>query len=225
MKHLLLAAALLLAGLVPGCSPAERPLPPGALAAQVEALTKDFDTWWRNTYAYVLLARDYQPRDVDGRPVPKPDFLRQLATGRVLALRTGTARGEPVYQLCAYPGSPDPAIRSTSKQLAEEALRNDAREGQALPAFAWRDLNGGAYIPTSTRGKILVLKCWYTNCVACVDEMPATNALVERYRQRPDVLFVSLAKNEAQQPRPFLKGHPVACTTPQKLDSLAGFVK
>jgi peroxiredoxin len=210
MKHRLLALGLLLVGFAPGCSPAESPLPPGPVAAaRVAALTKDFNTWYRYTYYGVLLARDYQARDLNGQPLPKKAFLRQLATGRALALRTGTDRQQPVYQLYAYPGGPDPALRSTSQQLAEEALRNDAWEGQALPAFAWQDLNGVAYTPASTRGKIVVLTCWFTNCGACVDEFPATNALVAHYRQHPEVLFVSLALNEAQTLRAFLKGRTV----------------
>lgn len=210
MKHLLLAVGLLLVGFAPGCSPSESTLPPGPVAAaRVDALTKDFDTWYRYTYYGVPLARDFQARDLNGQPLPKKAFLLRLATGRVLALRTGTDHQHPVYQLGAYPGGPDPAIRATSKQLADEALRNYAWEGRALPAFAWKDLNGVAYTPATTRGKIVVLKCWYTSCVACVDEFPATNALVDHYRPHPEVLFVSLALNEAKVLRAFLNGRAV----------------
>jgi hypothetical protein len=131
MKHLLLATGLLLTGLAPGCS--SSPSHPRPTTAQVEALTKDFDTWYRYTYAQVLLARDYLPRDVEGRPLAKQAFLQQLATGRVLALRTGFEHQLPIYQLCAFPGGHDPAIRATSKQLAQEALRNYAWEGQPFP--------------------------------------------------------------------------------------------
>ena len=204
MKNLLLVTGLLLAG----CSPSAGPAIPDT-AAQVKALTQDFATWYRYTYARILLARDFQPRGVDGRELPKKVFLQQLATGRVLALRNGFDHQQPVYQLCAYPGGHDLAIRTTSQQLATEALRNYAWEGQRLPNFAWRDLNGVTYTPASTRGKILVLKCWYTSCISCVDEFPAINALVERYRQQPQVLFVSLAMNEATSLRTFLRGRAV----------------
>jgi peroxiredoxin len=206
MKHLLLATGLLLTALAPGCS---SPSPPRPTAAQVEALTKDFDTWYRYTYAQVLLARDYLPRDVEGQPLAKQAFLQQLATGRVLALRTGFEQQVPVYQLCAFPGGHDPAIRATSKQLAQEALRNYTWEGQPFPAFRWTDLQGVPYTSANTRGKVVVVKCWYTSCIACVDEFAAIDALVAHYRPQPQVLVVSLALNQAQTLRPFLQQRPV----------------
>lgn len=208
MKDLRFIAGLLLSGLTSGCTPSNEAAVPST-AAQVEALTKDFDTWYRYTYARILLARDFSPRGVDGHPLAKQAFLQQLATGRVLALRNGFDHQRPVYQLCPYPGNHDPAIRATSKQQAAEALRNEAWEGQRLPPFRWTDLQGVTYTPATTHGKIVVLKCWYTSCVACVEEFPALNALVDRYRQNPQVLVVSLALNQAQQLRPFLQEHPV----------------
>lgn len=39
--------------------------------AKVEALTKDFDTWYRYTYYNVPLSRDFKARDVKGQVVPK----------------------------------------------------------------------------------------------------------------------------------------------------------
>ena len=208
MKQLLLGIGLLVVELVTGCSSSESPPIPGT-AAQVEALTKDFDTWYRYTYARVLLARDYQARDVDGQFMLKKAFLQQLATGQVLALRNGTDHQEPVYQLCAYSGGHDPAIHATSKQLAEEALRNYAWEGQTLSTFSWQDLAGVKYISANTRGKIVVVECWYTSCVACVDEFAAINALVDRYRQHPQVLVVNLTMNEAKSLRTFLQDRAV----------------
>ncbi|TPG59482.1 TlpA family protein disulfide reductase [Hymenobacter nivis] len=204
MKHLLRCAGLLLAALAPACSP-PRPAIPSA-AAQLDALTRDFDTWYRYTAARVPLARDYRPRGVDGQPLPKKAFLQQLAAGQVLALRNGPDGPVPVYQLFPYAGNHAPAVRATSRQRADEALRNLAWEGHPLPAFRWRDLRGRVYTPASTRGRVVVVKCWYTSCVACVDEFAAVNALADRY---PQVLFVSLARNEAHVLRTFLKERAV----------------
>jgi peroxiredoxin len=127
----------------------------------------------------------------------------------VLALANGTDHQQPIYQLCVFPGGHDPAIRATSKQLAEEELSNYNREGQPLPDFHFVDLNGVTYTEASTKGKIVVLKFWYIGCIACVEEFPAINALVAQYQQNPDVLFVSLAMNEAKSLRHFLRGREV----------------
>jgi peroxiredoxin len=178
--------------------------------AKVAALTKDFATWYRYAYYHLLLSRDFKALDTDGQPIPKSAFLRQLATGRVLALVNRT-QPQPIYQLCAYPDNvdDDPAIRATSKQLAQMELSNYNREGERLPDFKFVDLKGGTYTQASTRGKIVVLKCWYIGCSACVEEFPAINALVDNYAHRPDVVFISLAMNQAPRLREFLPGREV----------------
>lgn len=215
MKHFLVVAlALLTAALATSCTKSGAATTPTAVdLAKVEALTKDFTTWYRYTYYNVLLSRDFTARDTTGQPLAKRAFLRQLTSGQVLALAlvNGADPKQPIYQLCAYPIGHDPAIRATSKQLAAEALSNYNREGQRLPDFTFVDLSGVTYTKASTKGKIVVLKFWYIGCIACVDEIPEINALVAQYRQKKDVLFVSLALNEAKSLRKFLKGQEVKC--------------
>lgn len=209
MKYSLLAAELLV-GLASSCSGPENPAAASSIApAQVEALTRDFDNWYRYTYHGILLSRDFKALDTIGQPLSKKDFLHQLSTGRVLAVHVGTDQQRPIYQLGVFPGGHDPAIQATSKQLAAEELSNYNREGQLLPVFKFVDLNGVAYTSASTKGKVLVVKCWYTSCIACVDEFPAINALVDKYQSNQDVRFVSLAMNDAKRLRTFLKGREV----------------
>lgn len=176
--------------------------------AKVAAYTKDFNTWYRYAYYHLPFSRDFQARDTLGQPLTKRAFLDQLATGKVLALGNGMDQQLPIYQLCVFPTGHDPAIRTTSQQLATEALSNYRREGQELPDFNFVDLNGVTYTKASTKGKLVVLKFWYIGCLACVEEFPAINAQVAKY-QRPDVLFVSLAMNKPQDLRKFLQGRAV----------------
>lgn len=130
-------------------------LPSKTLApAKVEALTKDFDTWYRYAYYNVPLSRDFEALDIAGRPSPKKAFLRQLATGKVLALLNGNEHNRPVYQLYAYTGK-QRLIRSISQQFAEEELIYIDREGKPLPAFHFTDLQGKTYTP-ATRGSTIV---------------------------------------------------------------------
>lgn len=56
---------------------------------------------------------------------------------------------------------------------------------------------------------MLVLKCWFIGCVACVKEFPAVNALAARYQNNKDVLFISLANDKADRLRDFLQGNPL----------------
>jgi peroxiredoxin len=203
-----LGGLFLLVGLATSCTP--HPKPEQAIApAKVAALTKNFDRWYTYAYYNVILARDFKALDTLGQPLTKLAFLRRLATGRVLALVNGYAHQQPIYQLCALPSECDAAIGRTSQQMAEAELRNFVRTGQPLPAFDFVDLQGVRYMPATTRGKVLVLKAWYIGCFACVDEFPAVNALVDKYRSNPDVVFISLAMNQAPDLRSFLKDRPV----------------
>lgn len=210
MKPFVLAALALVTGeFAVSCSQSGATTPKAVEPAKVKVLTRDFDTWYRYTYYNVLLSRDFRALDTAGQLITKREFLRQLASGRVLALVNGTDHKQPVYQLCVYPGGHDPAIRATSKQMAEEELSNVNREGQLLPDFKFVDLNGTTYTKATTKGKIVVLKFWYTSCIACVEEFSQINAQVAKYKNNSNVLFVSLAMNEAPALRKFLHGREV----------------
>jgi len=184
-------------------------LPPQALApVKVEALTKDFDTWYRYTYYNVPLSRDFKALGTAGQSLPKKAFLRQLVTGKVLALRNGTDHNRPVYQLYTYAGK-HRQIRQASQQFAQEELAYVDWEGKPLPAFHFTDLQGKSYTPATTHGKVLVLKCWFIGCVACVKEFPEVNALATSYQHNKDVLFISLANDNATRLRFFLQRTPL----------------
>jgi peroxiredoxin len=81
--------------------------------------------------------------------------------------------------------------------------------GQPLPDFRFTDLAGKTYSPATTRGKVLVLKCWFISCVGCVKEFPEVNALAAKYQSNKQVLFISLAYDEAAPLRRFLQRKPL----------------
>jgi peroxiredoxin len=64
-----------------------------------------------------------------------------------------------------------------------------------------------AYIYTNenTKGKYLVLKCWFLACKACIEEMPNLNTLVKEYENRDDVIFLSLAFDKPEDLKRFLE--------------------
>jgi len=169
--------------------------------AEADSLTQDFKTWYNYAYYQVPLGRPFVGLDTGARPLARQAFLKQLRTGRFIALR----RRLPALTLQLYPlASSKTDIATTSKQLADIELDHYQQEGKTLPAFDFRDLNGRHYTPATTRGKVLVLKTWFINCTACVKEFPEVNALADRYRANPDVVFVSLALDNAAYLEAFL---------------------
>lgn len=202
MKYAVLSTLLLAVG----TAHAQRPQ---ALSlAQVQALTKDYATWYGYAARHAPLACDFKPLDTTGKPVTRQAFLQQLLRGNVLAFATGRDGQRPVYQLYGYAGH-DALLRRSSQRLAQDALYQVERVGQRLPAYRFTDLAGNMYTPATMRGKVLVLKCWFIHCAGCVKEFPQVNALVAKYQSNPQVVFVSLASDEAVPLRRFLQQKPL----------------
>lgn len=170
--------------------------------ASVDSLTRDFNTWYDYAYYHVPLGQPFTGLDTLARPLARPAFLEKLRTGRFIALQL--KRPTLTFKLYPLPAGAAPEIARTSQQMADTELDHYLLEGKPLPVFDFRDLNGRRYTAANTRGKVLVLKTWYTSCIACVEEFPQVNALVNRYKANPDVVFVSLARNDAATLKDFL---------------------
>ena len=103
--------------------------------------------------------------------------------------------------------------------MAQTAMTLSKMEGKELPAYHFTDLNGRLYDKNSTKGKILVIKCWFIHCGACVKEFPALNTLVDRYKDRNDIQFVSLASDAKPNLVSFFAKKPFKYATVPDMDS------
>jgi len=212
-RHPTMIRTILLLYLIGSLLSCQTPAPAGKLPENAPSLVlRDFGSWYQYHETRVRLAQDFRARDSSGAPMAPLGFLQALAAGHHIAIRTSDSAGKPVYRL--YP-LPDTCrdIRATLQQLAGTELRNRAWEGRLLPPFDFTDLQGRHYTDTATRGKILLLKGWFINCLACVQEFPELNKLVERYEKRDDVLFLSLARDPAPALRAFLQRLPFRYAT------------
>ena len=81
-------------------------------------------------------------------------------------------------------------------------------EGRPLPGFNFVDLNGNVYNKDNCKGKIVVLNFWFIGCTACQEEMPDLNKIVASYKNRDDVLFISIAPNSTNDLKKFLEKTP-----------------
>ena len=150
-------------------------------------LTKDFITYYN-----IRLSQDFIGLDIDSKKIDKATFLNKFLTDNVVAFKTKILRGQSVYQLFKL-NSNDESIKATIKQMASSEIAHFKMEGVEIPEFDFTDINGKIYNKSSTKGKIVILKCWFIHCVACVKEFPELNQLVEDNRGRNDILFISLA--------------------------------
>jgi peroxiredoxin len=78
------------------------------------------------------------------------------------------------------------------------------------PPFSVTTLDGKEFNLGSLRGKVVVLNFWFIGCKPCVAEIPDLNKLVADYGADKDVIFLSLAQDDAASLREFLKKHDFA---------------
>lgn len=169
-----------------------------------QTLTKDYMTWYNYTYYNIQLSKDFIGLDTDSAVIDKSLFLNKLLTDKVFAYKIGTKADTDVYKL--YPqNSNDESITATIKGMASTAIQHYKMEGTQMPAFSITDINGTSYDNASTKGKLLVLKCWFIHCAACVKEFPELNKLVSNYRDNDNILFISLAMDKKEELVKFLK--------------------
>jgi len=167
-------------------------------------LTDDYMTWYTYTYYNIHLSQDFVGLDVDSAIIDKTAFLNKLLTDKVFAFKIGTKADNDVYKL--YPlTSKDESIKATIKEMASTEMQHYKMEGTQIPAFNFTDLNGIKHDSASTKGKLIVLKCWFIGCVACVKEFPELNKLVNNYKGNDNILFISLAIDKKEELTKFLK--------------------
>lgn len=172
-----------------------------------EAMVRNFTPWYGYDYNNVKLSQCFIGLDKDSNTIDKRAFLTQLINGGVVAFKIMIHNSLPVYKLYALQAK-DASIQSTILQTAQNELFNYEMEGKELPDYDFIDLNNEHYNKSNTKGKTIVLKCWFIKCVACVREFPELNALVDEYKDRNDIIFISLAPDAKTDLISFLREKP-----------------
>jgi peroxiredoxin len=169
-------------------------------------LTKNFMAWWAYYNDSTLLSADFVPMDTGNARIPKSVFFDSLLTGNYVPIRRADNASliYYLYKLSAENTTSLNNIRATISNAAFTAYEHFRMEGNELPDYHFTDLKGNVYTRSNTAGKILVIKCWFINCAPCVAEMPELNELVNSYRLRKDILFVSIALDSKKELEEFL---------------------
>jgi len=166
---------------------------------QPAEILKDMISFLTYQERNVCLSEDFTALDTDSEIITKEAFFKLLSSGEYLPLKLNSKDSISYYQLYKLDASANADIRLTLKSLGNRELSLFKLEGTTLPDFRFVDLEGNVFTEETTKGKILVLKCWYIGCQACVKEMPALNDLVNQYQNRKDIVFVSLAFDNKEE--------------------------
>ncbi len=173
-------------------------------------IQKTYEQWSDYQSKSIMLSRDFIALDTESKEISKETFLDQLANGNFIPVRLKSDANVYVYKLFKIQPKTDTSIKATMNQIGFDAYKNFKMEGTAFPQFSFKDLNGNLVTNESMKGKIIVIKCWYIHCTPCIREFPQVNKLVEEYKDRKDIVFMSLAEDSAEQLKTFLVRKPLS---------------
>ena len=169
---------------------------------KVKGISKDFRSYYNYRYSNIKLSRDFIALDSSFTAIDKGSFLRMLVTGEFMPVKIDTV---PTYMLFKMPDETNPEIIRDIKNYAEKTSFYMGMERKPMPAFNFKDINGDVYNNASFDGKIVVIKCWFISCVACVKEFPELNKLVEQNKHnKKDIVFISFALDSKERLKSFL---------------------
>jgi len=170
---------------------------------EFDKIKKSISEWYVYHNQNIILSSNFIALNEASNRISKEDFLKNLTSGDFLALKL-TSTDSTYYKLFRLDQTSDKSIRDVIKLSGSEAYKNFKLEGKAFPMFNFRDLNGIDYTTENTKGNIIVLKCWFIACPPCIEEFPRLNELVEKYKNRNDILFISLAFDDKTALESFL---------------------
>lgn len=154
-------------------------------------------------YNTLKFSENFIALDPSSKVIPKGEFLKQLSSGAYLPLQL-SSNDSLCYKLYKIDTQIDDLIPIWIKDMADKEYKHYQMEGKTLPKFNFIDLDGRIYNQETTKGKIVVLKFWFIGCIPCVQEMPSLNKLVNQYKNRKDIVFVSLAFDKKEDLKKFL---------------------
>ncbi len=165
----------------------------------------NFGSFWAYYKTNIKFFEDFVPFDTAGVIMKKKDFLNVLTSGRYYPLMINSKDSLINYKLARIPAKEPENAGAYLRQDSRHALEHYDMEGKPIPAFNFTDVNGKLYTSENTKGKIVLFKCWFINCGACILEMPQLNRMVQKYKDRDDILFISLASDPKKPLQAFLK--------------------
>ena len=170
-----------------------------------KTIESDFMKWWTYHYNTINLSKNFVAINESSEVISKQEFLRTLTSGKHIALKIETEEDDKEkYQLFKLDSNADEGIGTTIKNVSVVNYKHFQMENQDFPEFEFTDIDGEKFNNELVQGKTTLIKTWFIKCKACVAEFPELNELVEKYQDRDDILFISLALDSKADLETFL---------------------
>jgi thiol-disulfide isomerase/thioredoxin len=166
--------------------------------------------------------RSGQPRL---RRVPSP-FLAAQSTSSAAAIAQSRAAAPARASAtdAGVPGNDQPS--DPSGDDSGERVVRFASNPQPMPPFLVTDLNGNAVSTAAWKGKVVFINFWATWCPPCRAEIPALIDLANRYKDRLQIVGVSLDDEDPQDVKKFAEhfgiNYPIVMASPEIVAEYGG---
>ena len=170
-----------------------KPCQAGQPVEEPAQILKNLDSFLAYMGENVNFYKDCVTYDEASNQINKETWLKALVMGQYLPLRLASGSSVAYYRLYKLNPSARKDFGQYIQGWTQIVYDYYKREGKKFPDFNFTDLKGNVYNKQTTRGKILVLKCWFIACATCEMQRPAYNQLADHYKSRTDIIFASLA--------------------------------
>jgi thiol-disulfide isomerase/thioredoxin len=109
---------------------------------------------------------------------------------------------EPAHAIEPQPANSDSGGQP-GKSSGEEPIIRFASNPQPMPPFLLTDLDGNAVSTAAWKGKVVFINFWATWCPPCRAEIPVLIDLASRYKDRLQIVGVSLDEDDPQEVKKF----------------------
>lgn len=173
------------------------------------AIQSNFTDWWQYYNNTIMLSQDFTALDENDIKISKEQFLNTLTERKFIPIKLKCNNDSIYYKLYKIEPKTDSSIGAAIMESSFNELQNFKKEGTPFPKFSFQDIDGKLIDNESLKGKTVVIKCWYIHCASCIKEFPDVNKLADEYKDRNDIVFLSLAEDTTEQLKTFLQRKPL----------------
>lgn len=165
--------------------------------------------------------RSGQPRP---HLLPSPFASRQSTTKPAAIAQAHTAL--PTHTSADSGDHQDNPTSDRSSDDSEERVVRFASNPQPMPPFLVTDLNGNAVSTAAWKGKVVFINFWATWCPPCRAEIPVLIDLANRYKDRLQIVGVSLDDDDPLDVKKFAEhfgiNYPIVMASPEIVAEYGG---